>query len=86
MWTSILKDFTNRHVWPDRECAHGSLLNHTKSWIDENSQEMKELKKIVMDSEWLKSMTFDAKFCHTGVLESYHNTRLKYAPKIIDLM
>ena len=40
MWTSILKDFTNRHVWPDRECAHGSLLNHTKSWIDDNSHEM----------------------------------------------
>ena len=85
MWTSILKHVTNRHVWQDGECTHGPLLNHNKSWIDENSPAMKELRKIVMDSKWLKSMKFYTKFRHTGVLESYHNARLKYAPKRIDL-
>ena len=73
MWTSILKHVTNIHVWQDGECAHGSLLNHNKTRIDENSSAMKELRKIVMYCKWLKSMKFYTKFHHTGVLESYHN-------------
>ena len=83
MWTSILKHITNIHVWQDGERAHGPFLNHNKSWIDENSPVMEELRKIVMDSKWLKS--FYTKFRHTGVLESYHNAQLKYAPKRIEL-
>ena len=73
MWTSILKHVTNRHVWQDGECAHGPLVNHNKTRKDENSPAVKELRKIVMDCKWLKSMKFYTKFHHTGVLESYHN-------------
>lgn len=85
MWTSLLKHVTDCHVWQDGECSHGPIPRQAKTWVDKDSGAMKELRRIVMDVKWLKTMKFYTKFRHTGMLESYHNARLKYACKRVDL-
>ena len=85
MWSNVLKHVCNFHVWADGECAHGPLTDHDKTWLEPDSAAMKELRSIVMDAKWLQSFKFYTNFRHTGVLESYHNARLKFACKRIDL-
>jgi hypothetical protein len=39
------------------------------------------LQKIILDKTFLKDLQPAKNYVHTGALESYHNLRLKYAPK-----
>ena len=65
--------------------SHGPLNITGKTLIDENSNAMKELREIVLDQKWMRGLRFYTNFRHTGILESYHNCRWKYATKRVDL-
>jgi hypothetical protein len=45
------------------------------------SADYRYLKDVIEDKRWLKDLTHINKYCHTGLLECYHNVRLKYLPK-----
>lgn len=45
-------------------------------YFDSNEAAMENLKAIVMDENWLKSLQFYVNFRHTGVLQSLHTLML----------
>ena len=84
MWNSVLHHLIDEHEWADGQCMHGPLMLQ-KNYFDAESTAMCELRKIVMDESWLKTLPFYRLFRHTGILESYHNLRLVYNTKRIQL-
>ena len=84
MWNSILHHIINEHEWADGQCMHGPLMKQ-KNYLERDSTAMSELRKIVMDVKWLRTLPFYRLFRHTGILESYHNTRLTYNTKRISV-
>ena len=84
MWNSILHHVIGEHEWADGQCMHGPLMQQ-KTYFEKDSTAMCELRKIVMDPKWLRTLSFYRLFRHTGILESYHNTRLAYNTKRIAL-
>ena len=47
------------HEWDGATCSHGPLLTEVeggKEYLAMNSKAAKELRKIVLDHEWLKSL------------------------------
>ena len=84
MWNSILHHVIDEHEWADGECLHGPLTKQ-KNYLEPDSSAMCALRKIVMDEKWLKTLPYYRLFRHTGILETYHNTRLTYNPKRISV-
>lgn len=91
-FTSVLYHISNIHRWNDNEqikkCEHDPLTDEeikNKLWIPKNSDSYFALKKIITAKDLLKDLPHAKHFIHTGRLESYHNTRLKYMPKRIHL-
>ncbi|KAF0709150.1 Uncharacterized protein FWK35_00034559, partial [Aphis craccivora] len=79
-------------TWNDngqiKKCEHDPLTDEeiqNKLWISKNSDSYFALKKIITVKDLLKDLPHAKHFIHTGRLESYHNTRLKYMPKRIHL-
>ena len=50
------------HEWDEDTCSHGLLteVESTKEYLGMNSKAVKELEKIILDREWLKSLEFYA--------------------------
>lgn len=48
------------HEWNEGQCSHGPLteIEGGKEYLEMDSKAAKELKKIVLDREWLKSLEF----------------------------
>lgn len=92
-FTSVLYHISNIHQWNDdngqiKKCEHDPLTDEeikNKLWIHKNSDSYFALKKIITAKDLLKDLLHAKHFIHTGRLESYHNTRLKYMPKRIHL-
>ncbi|XP_040182415.1 uncharacterized protein LOC120915727 [Rana temporaria] len=87
-WCSVLYHVINVHQWRGcehyKECKHSSIReksNITRKWLREGSCAYKELKDIILRKTWLRDIERLTLFCHTGNLEIFHSTALKYKPK-----
>ena len=67
----IVHHVCGEHEWNEGVCSHGPLteVEGGKEYLDMDSKAAKELKKIVLDLEWLKSLQLYV-FFRQG-LESY---------------
>ncbi|XP_044125398.1 uncharacterized protein LOC122920189 [Bufo gargarizans] len=89
-WKSVLQHVTNVHEWGGdsdcKACHHPPLpeevVNNT-NWLKKDSTAHEQLKKIVENVSLLKDLKRLSFFCHTGELEIYHITCLKYRPKML---
>lgn len=88
MWTSILKHIVNVHSWVDGEkfhqCSHPPLSDEEsrlKCWLQAGSPTHLALQDVVLNKTLLKDMEHLVNSCHTGALEVFHNSLLKYCPK-----
>lgn len=90
-WESVVHHVTNIHSFEENElfpaCAHGPLpddASRKTRWLVADSPPHKALVEIVLNPRLLKDIRQLAQFCHTGMLEVYHNLVLKYAPKRLE--
>ncbi|XP_075693301.1 uncharacterized protein LOC142660564 [Rhinoderma darwinii] len=89
-WKSVIQHVTNVHEWDGdgdcKACHHPPLpedvLNNT-NWLEKDSAAYKKLKQIVENTSLLKNLKQLSFQCHTGELEIYHSTCLKYRPKTL---
>jgi len=82
-WNSCLHHIVNRHHWNgDRmsQCEH-ETVNDITAWLTVDSYAFIALESVVCDKRVLKDIEKLTDFCHTGRLEVYHSTLLKYATK-----
>ncbi|XP_056384449.1 uncharacterized protein LOC130277739 isoform X2 [Hyla sarda] len=87
-WKSVIHHVTNIHEWDGdsdcRACHHPPLpeevVNNT-NWLEKGSAAHEQLKNIVENTSLLKDLKQLSFHCHTGELEIYHKTCLKYHPK-----
>lgn len=87
-FTSLLNHVVNVHSWSGgtihHECAHPPLSAddiRVKKWFNPRSEAFAKLKRIIEDKTFLKDIRHASNYCHTGGLEAYHSTRLKFLPK-----
>ena len=59
-WIGIIHHVCGEHQWNEGECQHGPLthLESGKTIIAKDSKAAKELRAIVFDKKWLKSLNF----------------------------
>ena len=59
-WIGIIHHVCREHEWDEGECQHGPLtqLESDKTIIAKDSKAAKELRAIVFDKKWLKSLNF----------------------------
>ncbi|KAK6175902.1 hypothetical protein SNE40_014278 [Patella caerulea] len=89
IWHSILHHVTGVHCWEDedgtaRSCDHEPLTEdeqESRMWFDPTSTVYRDLTNIVHDKRLNKDLEHLTLFKHTGDLEAYHSTMLKFAPK-----
>ena len=59
------------HKWNEGQCSHGPLTEiGAKEYLEMDSKAAKELKKILLDQEWLKSLEFYVFFRYGSYLVS----------------
>lgn len=60
MWIGIVHHVCGEHEWDDGECSHGQLTveEGDKEILAKDSKAAEELRKIVFDRDWLKSLEF----------------------------
>lgn len=87
-YKSLLNHICNKHEWNDGTqlsgCSHQPLPAgelRFKKWLTKESDEYKALRKAMLNTRFIKDLKQAKHYCHTGELESFHNVRLKYAPK-----
>ena len=82
-WASSVHHIANIHKWNGElmvRCEHETVDNDI-DWLTIDSDAHKALKSVVLDKHLLRDMDKLTDFCHTGHLEVYHSTLLKYVPK-----
>ena len=64
MWLGILHHVCGEHEWDGGMCSHGPLteIEGGKEYLPMTSKATKELRKIVLDQEWLKSLEHYVRF------------------------
>ena len=64
MWLGILHHVCGQHEWDGGMCSHGPLteIEGGKEYLPMTSKAAKELRKIVLDREWLKSLEHYVRF------------------------
>ncbi|XP_044126020.1 uncharacterized protein LOC122920518 [Bufo gargarizans] len=89
-WKSVLQHVTNVHEWGGdsdcKACHHPPLpedVVNSANWLKKDSTAHEQLKKIVENTSLLKNLKHLSFLCHTGELEIYHTTCLKYRPKTL---
>ncbi|XP_057693124.1 uncharacterized protein LOC130916425 isoform X2 [Corythoichthys intestinalis] len=87
-WTSILYHICGIHRWEEdgveRTCYHHQLSaeeQRRKKWLPKDSPAFQTLSDHVLDKNLLKDLNHMTLFKHTGDLEAYHSTMLKYTQK-----
>ncbi|XP_071992171.1 uncharacterized protein [Engystomops pustulosus] len=85
-WQSAKYHVVNVHEWPNNalypKCHHDQLPEDTK-WLKINSLPHERLKSVIDNPTLLRDIRHLTFFCHTGNLEIFHSTTLKYRPKRI---
>ncbi|XP_044126121.1 uncharacterized protein LOC122920577 isoform X1 [Bufo gargarizans] len=89
-WKSVLQHVTNVHEWGGnsdcKACHHPPLpeeVVNSTNWLKIDSTAHEQLKKIVENTSLLKDLKHLSFLCHTGELEIYLATCLKYRPKTL---
>ncbi|XP_040264838.1 uncharacterized protein LOC120980037 [Bufo bufo] len=89
-WKSVLQHVTIVHEWSGdsdcKACHHPPLpeeVVNSANWLEKDSAAHEQLKKIVENTSLLKDLKRLSFLCHTGELEIYHTTCLKYRPKTL---
>ncbi|XP_041945792.1 uncharacterized protein LOC121707358 [Alosa sapidissima] len=87
-WNSILHHIIDEHTWTEggteRSCHHPPLTDEDrekKMWLCKDSEAYQELARIVLNTTLQKDLEHMGRFKHTGALEVFHSSLLKYAPK-----
>ncbi|KAK0132604.1 THAP domain-containing protein 4 [Merluccius polli] len=87
-WTSILHHICGIHRWEEdgqeRTCYHQDLTEEQqrrKKWLQTDSAAFKTLSDHVLNKTLLKDLNHMTFFKHTGALEVYHSSMLKYTEK-----
>ena len=64
MWIGVIHHVCGEHEWENGECSHGQLteVEEGKKSLAKDSKAAEELRKIVFDAEWLKSLQYYVKF------------------------
>ena len=82
-WNSLTYHVVNQHQWNgDRmsQCEH-EAVNDKTVWLTVDSGAFIALESVVCNKQITKDIQKLTDFCHTGQLEVYHSTLLKYATK-----
>ncbi|XP_069824398.1 uncharacterized protein [Dendropsophus ebraccatus] len=89
-WKSIIQHVTNVHEWDGdsdcRACHHPPLpedVVNSTNWLEKGSAAHEQLKNIVENPSLLEDLKQLSFHCHTGELEIYYRTCLKYCPKTL---
>ncbi|XP_069824413.1 uncharacterized protein [Dendropsophus ebraccatus] len=89
-WKSIIQHVTNIHEWDGdsdcRACHHPPLpedVVNSTNWLERGSAAHEQLKNIVENPSLLEDLKQLSFHCHTGELEIYYRTCLKYRPKTL---
>lgn len=85
----ILHHVVNEHQWVfgtdgrPGQCNHVELVDdeRDKRWLEKGSNPHKSLATELTDKRFLKNLPYYRNFRHTGILESFNNHVLMYAPK-----
>ncbi|XP_063062373.1 uncharacterized protein LOC134455281 [Engraulis encrasicolus] len=87
-WKSLLHHIVGIHRWEEdgeqHTCHHAPLTDdeqRRKRWMKVDSPAYKSLKSIVLDKNLLRDLKQMALFKHTGPLEVFHSSMLKYTQK-----
>ena len=87
-WMSLMFHISNKHTWVGynhfEKCAHPKLTNQQikkKKWIKQGTPAFTEVEKIVTNKRTLNDLQHCTEFRHSGNLEVFHNTYLKFTPK-----
>jgi len=87
-WMSVLHHIQGVHRWEEDgteyRCYHDDLSafeQRERKWLKHDSPGYKALYEIITDTRLLKDLTHMTLFKHTGELEVFHNSLLKYCPK-----
>ena len=89
-WTSIVYHISNVHEWDGgkgsvfNKCVHLPLPveeQRSKKWLRSGSLVHRTLRNIVHDKNLLRDIKKLTGFHHTGSLEVFHSSLLKYCPK-----
>lgn len=69
LWTRLLHHICNDHDY----CKHSPIEDEqdSKNYLSSNGSTMKELRKIVNDPRWLKSLASYTRNRHTGMIEVF---------------
>ena len=64
MWIGVIHHVCGEHEWENGECSHGQLteVEEGKELSAKDSKAAGELRKIVFDAEWLKSLQHYVRF------------------------
>ncbi|XP_069821644.1 uncharacterized protein [Dendropsophus ebraccatus] len=92
-WKSIIQHVTNVHEWDGdsdcRACHHPPLpedVVNSTNWLERGSTAHKQLKQIVENPSLIENLKQLSFHCHTGELEIYYRTCLKYRPKTLHFL
>ena len=89
-WTSIVYHISNVHEWDGgkgsvfNKCVHLPLPveeQRSKKWLRSGSLVHRTLRNIVHDKNLLRDIKKLTRFHHTGSLEVFYSSLLKYCPK-----
>ncbi|XP_078029026.1 uncharacterized protein LOC144465065 [Epinephelus lanceolatus] len=86
-WRSLLHHICGVHRWEEdgveHVCHHPAMTEEQqrKNWLQVESSAFKALNSVVMDNNLLRDLKQMAHFKHTGSLEVYHSSMLKYTEK-----
>ena len=69
----IVLNVCGDHEWNEGQYSHGPLteMEGEKEYLEVDSQAAKELKKILLDPEWLKSLEVYVFFRYSSYLVQY---------------
>ena len=90
-WQSVTYHVTNEHNWGHgqtfQQCGHVAITsdkNEATKWLEPGSEAHEALNAVVLQDERLKDGVDKLNlFCHTGALENFNGSMLKYCPKRI---
>lgn len=89
-WNSLVYHVINVHQWPNalyyEKCSHPRLpedKEQMKNWLRGETLPHNRLKDIVQNPRLLRDLKHLSRFSHTGELEIYHSSTLKYRPKSV---
>ena len=85
---SLMFHISNKHTWVGynhfEKFVHPKLTNRQikkKKWIKQGTPAFTEVEKIVTNKRTLNDLQHCTEFRHSGNLEVFHNTYLKFTPK-----